>query len=80
MRLRSLVSFHLAVLVAASCCVAAPPAAPTFQELMEPERYPEPQGGMVVESAEMDGHVTRVQTTGATIEIDTSSGDILQER
>lgn len=76
MRLSSLAFLNVAVLVAASCCLAAPPAAPTFQELMQPERYAEPQGGMVVESAEVDGQVIRVQTTGATIEMDTSSGEI----
>ncbi len=43
---------------------------------MEPEQFPEPQKGMVVESAEMDGNLIRVQTTGAASEIDTSSGEI----
>ncbi len=76
MRLQSFALLNLVMFAATSCCVAAPPAAPSFQELMEPERFPEPQRGMVVEAAEMEGDSIRVRTTGATIEIDTSSGDI----
>ena len=76
MRLQSFALLNAIVLAAASCCVAAPPAAPTFQELMQPERFPEPQRGMVVELAEMEGGSIRVRTTGATIEIDTLSGEI----
>ena len=76
MRMPSVISLHLAVFVAVSCCAAAPPEAPTFQELMQPERYPEPQQGMVVESAEISGHSIRVRTTGATIEFDAPSGEI----
>ena len=74
--MRLLTFAFVAGFVAGSCCIAAPPAAPTFQELMEPEQFPEPQMGMVVESAEMAEGVIRVRTTGATIEIDTASGEM----
>lgn len=43
---------------------------------MEPEQFPEPQMGMVVESAKMAEGVIRIRTTGASIEIDTASGEM----
>ena len=56
---------------------AASPAAPTFQELMDPKLFPDPQRGMVVESAQVDGDSIRVRTTGADIRISLSTGQIV---
>lgn len=65
------------VAMVASVVWAATPAAPTFQELMNPTLFPEPQRGMVVESAEVDGDSVRVRTTGADIRISLSTGQVL---
>ncbi len=54
----------------------APPAAPTFQELMDPARFPDPQRGMVVESAARTPTGIRVVTSGAEITLDPRSGEI----
>ena len=40
-------------------------AAPTFQDLMRPESFPEPQRGMAVEAAEAATSAFKVTTTGA---------------
>jgi hypothetical protein len=58
-----------------AAALAAPPAAPTFQELMDPALYPEPMRGMRVESAELHAGVLRVTTTGAVIELDAAKGE-----
>ncbi len=52
------------------------PAAPTFQELMDPALFPDPQMGMVVESAQIQEGTLRIRTTGACIEADLATGDI----
>ncbi|MBN1346743.1 MAG: hypothetical protein JXQ73_28895 [Phycisphaerae bacterium] len=52
------------------------PAAPTFQQLMDPKLFPNPQRGMVVESAKADGGTLRIRTTGADVAIATSTGQI----
>ena len=62
--------------LSASLAHAASPAAPTFQELMDPKLFPEPQRGMTVESATVEGDSIRVRTTGADIVIDTSRGEV----
>lgn len=51
-------------------------AAPTFQELMAPESFPEPQRGMVVESVEMKDDSYVIRTTGTLIEIHPKTGQI----
>ena len=56
---------------------SASPAAPTFQELMDPKLFPKPQRGMIVESAAIDGDSIRVRTTGADIRISLSTGQIM---
>lgn len=66
-----------AFVLMASSSQAAPPAAPTYQELMDPKLYPEPQRGMVVESAKMDAGSVRIRTTGADVAINTSNGEVL---
>ncbi|MBT3287896.1 MAG: hypothetical protein HN380_11170 [Victivallales bacterium] len=53
------------------------PAAPTFQDLMAPESFPNPQRGLVVAEATLRAGVGRVVTTGAEITIKTSTGEIL---
>lgn len=50
------------------------PAAPTFQDLMAPEMFPEAQMGMEVESAELQDGFARVRTTGADIAVDLAEG------
>ena len=57
---------------------AAPfPAAPTFQDLMDPGQFPEPQRGLVVPEAFFRDGVRRVVTTGAEITLQTATGEIL---
>lgn len=57
---------------------AAPfPAAPTFQDLMDPGQFPEPQRGLVVESAIGDGDTVRIVTTGAEMTVNLAKGEIL---
>ena len=55
---------------------AAPPAAPTFQELMDPSMFPGPQGGMRVETAVRVDRVIRIVTTGAEIVVDPRAGQV----
>ena len=55
---------------------AAPPAAPTFQELMDPAKFPDPQRGMVVESVAQKGDRVRVVTTGAEIVLAEQTGTV----
>ncbi|MBI5091950.1 MAG: hypothetical protein HZB26_05840 [Candidatus Hydrogenedentes bacterium] len=64
-------------LLSAAAAWAVPPAAPTFQELMDPEMFPHPQRGLKVESAAEDGEKVRIRTTGAEILIDSPRGAIL---
>jgi hypothetical protein len=70
----------LAVFVAALAHAGMPtpedPAAPTYQELMAPEMFPDPQRGMAVESAELDGGTVRIRTTGADIAMDLAKGEV----
>lgn len=70
----------IAIFITAALCVSAalavPPAAPTFQELMDPALYTDPQRGLVVESVQEEEGVIRIFTTGALIEIQGSTGDI----
>jgi len=65
-----------AALLAVSIGHAAAPAAPTFQELMDPNLFPGPQRGMRVESAQQDEHVIRIMTTGAEVVIEPGGGVI----
>ncbi len=60
-------------------CVSAAatfPGAPSFQELMDPALFPNPQQGMEVTSVETGLTSIRIQTTGADILISLSSGAI----
>ena len=54
----------------------AKPAAPTFQELMDPALFPNPQMGMEVESAQIQENVLRIRTTGACIDVELATGDV----
>jgi len=54
----------------------AKPAAPTFQELMDPALCPNPQMGMEVESAQIQEDVLRIRTTGACIDVELATGDV----
>ena len=56
---------------------ANPPAAPTFQDLMDPAMFPLPQRGMKVETASEDGDAIRIRTTGAEVLVDAPRGAIL---
>ncbi|MBI2299747.1 MAG: hypothetical protein HYU66_12545 [Armatimonadetes bacterium] len=56
--------------------LAVPPAAPTFQELMDPALYPRPMHGMRVEGATLAEGRLRVVTTGAVIELDSAAGEV----
>lgn len=51
-------------------------AAPTFQELMNPELFPDPQCGMRVESAALQDQSIRIVTTGAEILLDPARGEV----
>lgn len=55
---------------------AAPSAAPTFQELMDPAWFPNPQCGLAVESVSVGADSVRVRTTGAEIALQLATGDI----
>ncbi len=68
--------FAVAALVIASTAHAEQAKAPTFQELMDPARFPEPQRGMVVESARLDAGYGVVRTTGADMAVDLAKGRI----
>jgi len=58
--------------------LAAPPAAPTFQELMDPALFPEPQRGMkVFHNLTRENGDLEVATTGAVFLIRPESGDIV---
>lgn len=66
-------AFYILVLSASLAFVGATeeikPAAPTFQELMQPDMFPEPQRGMAVESADANADSIAVRTTGALFSI-----------
>lgn len=51
-------------------------AAPTFQELMNPDWLPDPQCGMLVESVVRQGPLIRIITTGAEIAVTLTTGDV----
>jgi len=67
------------VLLAIPFRVAAA-GAPTFQELMDPGVFPQPQRGMVVEAAALSHESWQVTTTGARISADLARGDITFEQ
>ncbi len=64
-----------AIALASSLARGAPPAAPTFQELMDPKRLPDPQKGMTVESARLDAGTLSIRTTGADVSVDLARGE-----
>ncbi len=66
----------LPMLVASALAHAAPPAAPTYQELMDPSVFPDPQRGMVVEAVHSSGDSIRLRTTGAEIHIKPRDGEV----
>ncbi|MBT3291920.1 MAG: hypothetical protein HN380_31545, partial [Victivallales bacterium] len=67
----------LALGLALASGAATFPAAPTFQDLMEPAQFPNPQRGLVVAKASLRDGVGRVVTTGAEITIKATTGEIL---
>ena len=68
------------VLLALAASVSLPgapfPSAPTFQDLMSPDSFPEPQRGLVVEHASLRAGVGRVVTTGAEVTVLAATGEI----
>jgi len=68
----------LAWLLAATAAAGA--GAPTFQELMDPKMFPEPQRGMTVEAAVLDKASWQVRTTGARINADLRRGEVRFEQ
>ena len=52
------------------------PAAPSFQDLMDPALFPDAQMGMEVEAATVADGMLRIRTTGAVIEADLATGTI----
>lgn len=59
-----------------NCMQADRMAAPTFQDLMNPALLPDPQCGMRVESATLQGQSIRVVTTGAEMVLDLATGEV----
>lgn len=51
-------------------------AAPTFQELMDPAMFPDPQRGLTVESVLESPDGIHIRTTGADIRLDPASGTV----
>ncbi|HQE82537.1 MAG TPA: hypothetical protein PLM14_06015 [Candidatus Hydrogenedentes bacterium] len=73
-----LYSLLMSLCIIASAPVwAAGPAAPTFQELMDPALFPEPQRGMEVISGTARGGDVEAVTTGAIFMVQAQSGDIV---
>jgi len=62
------------------CFLGAYGAAPTFQELMDPAVFPDPQRGMAVVSAEIQDQALRVVTTGAELSADASGAAVFRQR
>ncbi len=56
--------------------LAGHPAAPTFQELMDPALFRQAMGGMRVERVEADAGRLRLVTTGAVVDVDSARGEI----
>ena len=69
-------AFFVTALLCSIPALATPPAAPTFQELMDPAVFPHPQRGLKVESVEDTPDNIRIRTTGANIHFDLASGII----
>ncbi|MFO7974214.1 MAG: hypothetical protein R6V12_06240, partial [Candidatus Hydrogenedentota bacterium] len=70
--------FLLAWLAFATSVCAEPPAAPTFQELMDPALFPESQRGMkIFRNLTRENGELEVATTGAVFLIRAETGDIV---
>ena len=69
--LRTLLSLVALVLIGGAYA-----AVPTFQELMDPSQFPEPQFGMRVLSLAHKGARIRIVTTGAIVNVNERNGDI----
>ncbi len=72
-------NLHPVAAVALVCPLFGLPApaqaeTPTFQSLMDPRIFPEPQRGMRVEAAEAKGRTLRITTTGAELTLDADGG------
>jgi len=78
--MRTVLGLIGAVVYVASLARAAGVAAPTFQELMDPNLLPDPQCGMRVESATLQGQAICVVTTGAQITLALTKGDVRFEQ
>lgn len=74
--LAALALLTLPLAVGAGMPTPEDPAATTFQELMEPAIFPDAQMGMNVEASTIAEGMLRIQTTGADIEADLTTGDI----
>ncbi len=55
-------------------------AAPTFQDLMDPAVFPEPQRGMLVEQAGIADNALQIRTTGAELRLDASGNGVFRQR
>ena len=66
----------LLMLIASAMAHAAPRAAPTYQKLMDPSVFPDPQRGMVVEAVHSAKDSIRLRTTGAEIHIHPRDGEV----
>ncbi|MDQ1257519.1 MAG: hypothetical protein QG656_2125 [Candidatus Hydrogenedentes bacterium] len=71
-------SMSLGLALWAAC--AAHGAAPTFQELMDPAVFAEPQRGMTVERAVVEGDALTVVTTGAEMTLDAAGKAVFRQR
>ena len=60
--------YCLVIVFYSGVVLAAAPAAPTFQELMDPARFPQVQRGMAVEAVQEDSTGVLIRTTGAEIQ------------
>ena len=65
------------MLIASAMAHAAPPAAPTYQELMDPRIVPAPQRGMIVERRHPLGFTYRTVATGIKFSETPTSIDVL---
>ena len=74
------VSIGVSLLSCAASMFLAHAAAPTFQDLMDPSLFPEPQRGMVVESAKVTPEGLRVVTTGAEFALDGAGNGVFRQR
>ncbi len=66
----------LVVLLTLSVSTVAQAVIPTFQDLMDPAAFPEPQRGLTVESVVERNGVVTITTTGAVMAVDAATGTV----